>query len=529
MTKLLIVDDDRFIREGLKYIIDWDDLGIEIVGTAEGGDEALHVMEELLPDIVITDIRMPQGDGLALIEKIRGKGWHTQIIVLSGYDDYTYVRKAMKFHVEDYLLKPVDAHELASIIKTSCEKKHEQWRSEQWNRESFQLLRDNVFLRWMENRIEPDQLAEKLFFLEMDMRKYDLFQVGIITWQDWSEKDLSQSEQQFRSFAIVNSVDEALQVQGKGRAFLNPNREIVCLLTGNSMDASAFAKENLLWMQGIANNYAPILKTPWFCTLGSVSSQMQTVHVSYNDALHLQDFIHLTEGPKCVDNTYFLQKHNQAPFGLVDREHFVTALLAGDRKCWMEAIGNEFQWASTQADPLSSSKYAAVEWIMLIKQTVIQKNLPLKAVLVWGEIFQRLLSRIDIGEIRNDILQLLHELENALESRLSKKKNPIVEQVEQYVQSHYAEELSLQILASRFNVNNIYLGRLFKEETGEFFSDYLNRVRLDKAKKLLESTLMKVSEIAGHVGFLDPNYFIRKFKQITGLSPTEYRNMHAKE
>lgn len=531
MTKLLIVDDDRFIREGLIHLIDWDDLGIEIIGTSEGGFEALKLMEERKPDIVLTDIRMPQGNGLELIEQIRHYGWHTQIIVLSGYDDYTYVRKAMKFQIEDYLLKPVDAHELISIIKTCCEKQHAKWRSEQWNRESFQLLRDNVILRWMENRIDPDQLVEKLFFLGIDMRKYDLFQVGIITWQDWREMELSHGEQQFRSFAIVNSVDEALREQCKGIAFLNQNREIVCLLTGKSngyVDAPTFANENLLWMQEIAKGYAPILKTPWFCTLGSVISQMQTVHMSYHDARHLQDYIHLTEGPKCVDNTYFVHKQKETPFGLAEREHLVTALLSGDRKLWTEAIGNDFQWASSQVDPLSAAKYAAIEWVMLSKLTLKQKNLPISEFLVESKVFQKLFARNEIGEIRNDLLQLLNGLENALQSVPAKKKNPIIEQVEQYIQERYAEELSLQILASRFNVNNTYLGRLFKEEIGEYFSDYLNRIRLDQAKKLLESTLIKVSEIARHIGYLDSNYFFRKFKLTTGLSPTEYRNLHTK-
>ncbi|MBP1965341.1 helix-turn-helix transcriptional regulator [Paenibacillus aceris] len=141
----------------------------------------------------------------------------------------------------------------------------------------------------------------------------------------------------------------------------------------------------------------------------------------------------------------------------------------------------------------------------------------------------RLLSRNDFGDIRNDLLQMLNELEHIFESNLSKKRNPIIEQAERYVKSRYAEELSLQILASRLNVNNIYLGRLFKEETGVYFSDYLNYIRLERAKELLASTLMKVSDIAGQIGFVDSNYFFRKFKQDTGLSPTEYRNLHTKE
>jgi YesN/AraC family two-component response regulator len=124
------------------------------------------------------------------------------------------------------------------------------------------------------------------------------------------------------------------------------------------------------------------------------------------------------------------------------------------------------------------------------------------------------------------LLLLLSELENALDNSSAKKKNPILEQIEHYVQKHYMDELSLQILASLFNVNNVYLGRLFKEETNEYFSDYLTRIRLNKAKELLATTFQKPSDIANQIGFLDANYFFRKFKQTLGLSPMEYRSLH---
>ncbi|MBO9605768.1 MAG: response regulator transcription factor [Paenibacillaceae bacterium] len=531
MTKLLIVDDDRFIREGLVQLIDWDDLGVEIVGMAEGGREALRMFEDRQPHIVLTDIRMPQGDGLELIERIRDKGWQTQIIVLSGYNDYAYVRQAMKFQVEDYLLKPVDATELTNIIKNCCESNDEQWRNEQLKRESFQLLRDNILLRWIENRIQPDQLGEKLSFLGIDVKKKDLFQAGVISWTDWKEAELSRSEQQFRSFAIVNCVGEALANEDRGIAFPNQSKEIVCLLFGKSrqgFDSASFAADNLQWMRKIANLYAPALKTPWFCTLGSVSANTQSVHVAYRDALRLQDHIHLMEGPICVDKST-VAKHDHAALYVSDnREHVLAALLAGKRDLCTEAVGKDFQWVVNQHDPLSAARHAAAEWIVLIKLALKQKKLPLDKFFAGNQTMMHLFRRNDIGDIRNDLLQLLNELDMAWRSNEPKKRKSIALQVEKFLHSHYAEELSLQIIADRFNVNNIYLGRLFKEETGDYFSDYLTNIRLDKAKELLETTPLNASEISVRVGYADPNYFFRKFKQTIGLSPTEYRNLHEK-
>jgi two-component system response regulator YesN len=409
MTHLLIVDDDQFIREGLKRLIDWDELGITLLDEAEGGYEALEMMERRQPHILLTDIRMPRGDGLELIEQVRLKNWNTFIVVLSGYNDYSYVRQAMKFQVEDYLLKPVDAAELKEIMLTCSERYRSQWIHEQLQRESFQLLRNNILLRWAQNRINQEQLREKLKFLNMSLLRFDMYQTGVISWRNPREGELAPAEEQFRSFAILNIMEELLRETERGIAFINEQRQIVILLIGNGGDPEQFAARNREWMSEIAQQNGAILKASWLFTFGAVQMQPSLVHLSYKEALRLQN----------------------------------------------------------NKDNLSGFVY---------------------------------------------------------EASADSVKNPITQQVERYLREHYNEELSLQTLSSRFNVNNVYLGRLFKEETGEYFNDYLNRIRLDQAKKLLQTTLYKASDIAAIVGFLDPNYFYRKFKQVNGLSPSEYRS-----
>ncbi|MBJ6360128.1 response regulator [Paenibacillus sp. GCM10012307] len=406
MSTLLIVDDDQFIREGLKRLIDWKALSIREIFEAEGSYEALELLEHCKPLIVLTDIRMPKGDGLHLIEQIRQRQWKPFVIVLSGYNDYTYVRQAMKFQVEDYLLKPVDASELTQIIATCTERLQGQFIEEQMQRESFQLLRNNILLRWAQNRIQYDQLREKLKFLQLPLLMKERYQIFLIDWHTPEEGELSRTEEQFRSFAILNSMEEALQESDRGIAFLNEQRQIIVLFTDEGQDAEAFAAGNKCWMADIAQRYGIILKTPWINHIGKVVTLPHLLHESYGEAL------------------------------------------AGCTRIVTEA--NEQDEA-----PLSN--------------------------------------------------------------------NPIIRQVELYVQQNYSDELSLQLLSMRFNVNNVYLGRLFKEETGQYFNDYLNRIRLGHAKKMLATTALKASEIATAVGFLDPNYFYRKFKQVRGISPSDYR------
>jgi two-component system response regulator YesN len=298
---------------------------------------------------------------------------------------------------------------LKEIMLTCSERYRSQWIHEQLQRESFQLLRNNILLRWAQNRINHEQLREKLKFLNMSLLRFDMYQTGVISWRNSREGELTPAEEQFRSFAILNIMEELLRETERGVAFINEKRQIVILLFENGNESERFAARNREWMSEIAQQNGALLKASWLFTFGAVQMQPSLVHLSYKEAQRLQN-----------------NKDNLSGF--------------------------------------------------------------------------------------------------AYEASADSVKNPITQQVERYLREHYNEELSLQTLSSRFNVNNVYLGRLFKEETGEYFNDYLNRIRLDQAKKLLLTTLYKASDIASIVGFLDPNYFYRKFKQVNGLSPSDYRS-----
>ncbi|MFC4601423.1 response regulator [Cohnella hongkongensis] len=523
MPKLLIVDDDEYIRNGLKHLIDWENLGIEIVGEAEGGNEGYAMFLSKAPQLVLTDIRMPDGNGLELMERIREKNWNTHLIVLSGYDDFSYVRQAMKYQVEDYLLKPVDPGELEEIAKSCVAQIESRWMDEQIRRETFQLLRNNVLNRWVENRIEDEQLREKLDFLKIRVAHTRLVQAAVIGWKDAREGELTEAESNFRSFAIYNAMDELLAETGRGAAFLNASQQIVCLMFGEGKDAEAFADANLAWMRSASDRCAALLKTPWYCALGKPSDRLHLAHVSYNDALRLLDGMEQTGPVQCSDRRSLAAASPGAGSAAGDRESLAPALAGGRREEWEAALERDFAAALEQADPLAAAKYAASEWIAAVKETLrllraeeARRRLP-------EELFARPFASASIPAIRQDVLRLLEEVDAIVRELSAHEKNRLTVETERYLLEHYREELTLQMVAGELHVSPIYLGRLFKAETGEFFSDYLNRLRLEEAKRQLVQTSLKASEIASLCGFSDSNYFFRKFKQKVGLSPTEYR------
>jgi len=523
MPKLLIVDDDEYIRNGLKHLIDWENLGIEIVGEAEGGNRAYEMFLSKAPQLVLTDIRMPDGDGLELMEKIRAKNWNTHLIVLSGYDDFSYVRQAMKYQVEDYLLKPVDPGELEEIAKSCVTQIESRWMDERIRRETFQLLRNNVLNRWVENRIEDEQLREKLDFLKIRVERTRLVQAAVIGWKDAREGELSEAEIRFRPFAIYNAMDELLSEAGKGTAFLNSEQQVVCLLLGEGKDAAAFADANLTWLRAASEKCAALLKTPWYCALGKPADRLHLAHASYADAMRLLDGMDQTGPAQCADRRSLAAVSPGAGREAGDYGKLVPALAAGRREEWEPAVERDFAAAPEQADPLAAAKYAASEWIATAKEALrllraeeARQRLP-------EDLFARPFASASVPAIRQDVLRLLEAVDAIVRELSSHEKNRLTLETEHYLREHYREELTLQMVAGELHVSPIYLGRLFKAETGEFFSDYLNRLRLEDAMRQLAQTSLKASEIASLCGFSDSNYFFRKFKQKIGMSPTEYR------
>jgi len=525
MTKLLIVDDDEFIRTGIHCLVDWSELGVEIAALAKSGNEAYNIFLERQPEIILTDIKMPDGNGLELIAKIREKDWGTRIIVLSGYDDFNYVRQAVKFQVEDYLLKPVDTDELIEIVK-SCVNDMQSLRvNEQAEKESFQLLRNNLLNRWIENRIDEEQLKDKLAFFDVDLQHYVVYQTAVIQWTDLSEPAISESEQHFRAFAIHNSLEEAMLEDGKGLCFHTADKQVVCLFMGRLGEGSSFASNNMKWLEEKSREISTHLKIPCFAAMGSVSTAIQTVHNSYKEAIRLLHILPLTGPFICVDSSYTEDKDSGLP-SLSERELIMSSLMSGDSEQWTQSLDVDFHWAAMQTDPISAAKYVAARWIVLIRQLAQQSKLQLQSPFVEVEMYSQLADQHTLPEVKKYLLSILQQLEKTIHQHINRKRNPLVDELVSYIHNHYDQEMSLQTLSHKMNVNNIYLGRLFKEEHGMLFSDYLTQIRMEEAKKLLRQTHLKASEVAYKVGFTCPNYFFRKFKQFSSISPTDYRKLH---
>ena len=400
MYRVLLVDDEPIICKGLRDTIEWDSLGLEISGQAHNGADALAQIQTNQPHIMITDIRMPVMDGIALIKAIRELGLNIHIIILSGYSDYAFLKEAIRLGVDSYLLKPIDNDELVSNLNdlvNNIEK--EILRSTQLH-QGMEILRSNTLNRLVTHAIGQSEFEEKAAFLDISLTAQH-YLCAICMAEDKSN-DLSGCGDTQAAQEILHACAE--QIKRTGIVFMDAKNRVVLFLYGSQEDQLTDAADRLLLH--ICQHINRTTGTPLSTSVGPIVHSIEDVWKSYAAA---------------------------------------EERLEGDKK-------------EAECELMEGKWSIAVE----------------KAVL--------------------------------------------------YTAAHYQEALSLKQVAHICGVNTSYLGQIFKKATGDSFTNYVNRYRIEKAKQLLSTSNLKVYEVAEKVGFTDYHYFLKIYKKIAGNLPTQTRS-----
>ena len=269
MFKALIVDDEPLIREGLKHIIDWEEHGIELVGEASNGEEALEAINKYAPCILLTDIKMPVMDGLQLIRSIREKHISVKVVVISGFDDFQLVKEALRYGVENYILKPVSKDELSSTLLSTIEKIQSEFNEKIKSRENEDVIRDNILYRLVTNHISLKEVHEKSSLLGFDIEN-NAYMVSIVKILDNDKNFPSRgiNDSNLVGFAIINICSEIISEYFKCSIFQDLNGDIVIIIHDMTLKNNQQVLEDLL--SRCASNVNKYLMTNVFITIGNI-------------------------------------------------------------------------------------------------------------------------------------------------------------------------------------------------------------------------------------------------------------------
>lgn len=507
MYKALIVDDETLIINGLKKIIDWENLNITIEDTASNGEEALDKFISNPVDIVITDIMMPKMNGMELIRKIKDINENTKFIILSGHDDFNYAKQAILMGIENYILKPINENELEATLenvihKLDIEKKHSD--SESKNKE---ILRQNISYRWVTNKIKPNELQEREFILDIDLT-YSFYCVGVINIFK------NQNDNESNVYNIIKSLNK----EDEFTFFKDLENNIICVYGSNIYDGikekmkSSLEKE----MDRIIENF----HIDVFITVGTIGKGFINVFESYKNAKKLEKFILVKGYNKIVTYDDVSENKNRNIIKEIDIEDFYKVLLSKNIRSIEEYIDKVFYSLSKKKDLYPEDiQNIAIKLILVVYKVYYELNINVE---IDKDLIIDLCNIKTIEELKNSILNKCKELISCLQKN-TEKKSPVITQILTYIKTNYHENITLKELGYKFNINSNYLGQLFHKEVGEAFSHYINRIKHEKAKELLFNTNLKVNEIAERIGYVDVSYFYRKFKEYHGVSPNTLR------
>lgn len=516
MIKVLIVDDEPKLRQGLQTLIPWEKLGFTVIAAASNGREALKMIGEEPPDVVIADIRMPVMDGLQLIQNLRSAGGQMECIILSGYADFEYAKQAIQYGVAGYLLKPINIREMSATLQQV----RERIEAERLKRESYRAgTLDREY--YLHRLLVSQEKAEDLAVLRDGMKKLDLLWSSyevVVVGPRVADAELPETLNRLSA-----GLNQAIEERNMGAVTVLP--PYVVLLLNTPLRGPQRRDQLYGEIRRIAGEIRFIAAT------GGAVNGPEHVGGSYAKARETaksaffrgKDGLLEPESPLCSMPDTARQPsaagYEKMLEELVFRLYY--SLEAGNKAMVLPLL-NE---AAALFFRTGQEEKSAKQSFFFLCNAIIHKLAAASRIdLKETEKVSRFLNGIYQHDYLQDLIEETSQflLEFAEESEPQGKEQEIKKMIG-FIHKHYAEDLKLSTLAGLLNYSTPYLGQLFRNKTGEYFNTYLDKVRIQKAKELL-SQGMKVYEAAELVGYTNVNYFFSKFKKYEGRSPSDYKN-----
>lgn len=510
---IFIADDELIIRQGLMCIIDWEELGFQIIGEASNGEDALHAIIEKTPDVVMLDIRMPKLTGLEVVEKARKHGYTGKIIILSGYSEFSYAQKAIRYGVEYYLTKPIDETELydtISEIKETLLK--EQNDSPIFDEEYLARTRNMVLYDVLTGHIRPNALEAVKLHLDSDCYQ-------VVIYESYSHH-ASNMRYPFSELLNVTNEDNFSYEQ----ILLDKNQ--VLLLKGT------FIQEKFReFLAHYESEQKPQKNSPLdslFIAYGRIIYAPEDIHISYNEALQLLNRRFFCEHRQHTIGYEMLpDMESQASFVLDESalkeylEKFVGYIQAGGRNQVAEALNELEKKLYCSGDDIHKIKLFLTDLYLSIKERITHLyhniSIPFPGN---AEIISRINEKYYLYEI---ILLFSEQFEIIMQTAFNSSAGNVMDDIIYYIEHNYMDNIKLETIAPLFGYNSSYLGKLFAKKVGIGFNAFVDHIRIEHSKELLKNTDLKVYEIAEKVGYRNVDYFHTKFKKYVEQSPAEFR------
>lgn len=519
--KVFLVEDEIVTREGIRDNVEWSSVGFEFCGEAQDGEVALPLIEKNQPDVLITDIKMPFMDGLQLCRIVREQMPWIKVIILSGHDEFEYAQSAVKLGVSEYLLKPISAVELQSVLQNVAvvldqERKERETLKELQGRikDILALKKERLLLDLVVGGLSSSEAIEE--YGEIGLKLIAQYYLVILVKLDLFENNGHlQPLKQKKIQQIVTDLTDMHQ----GAFYAHKSvEELLLIMMG---DDPQQLKEDGQFLAGlIQKDIEELIGCRATFAVGSIQQRLTNIHLSFTDALAKANHLNRSPAPGLspVGDLQQAQKLNQAAV-----ERFLRTGLMTE----FDAFFNQNLEAISKAALHSTliKHYLFVDFVLTAAQFVADLGGEETEVIPEMINVESLMANLKtVDQIREALRALVTNVLTFRNEQANHEMEDLMFQAREYIDAHFSEpNLLLEDVAASVNLSPSHFSMVFGREMDELFKSYLTRIRIERAKELLRTTNLKCSEIAYQCGYNDPHYFSYAFKKNTGMPPQRFR------
>ena len=514
---VMIVDDEPVILVGIQFMIEKYCPECRVCALAVDGKDGLQKIREHRPDIVITDITMPEMDGLELIRTARAEGVTARFVILSGYSDFNYARQAVSIGVEDYITKPIEEKELAEVMRkvsTSIARERDAAERAAYRGEKLReyVLRDVLTGKNAGKQERTGKLAAIHFPLSQALYLCLCLPTGD-----------GRDQKETRKETLRALAEEYMPFQQEC-AVLTDLQDVDCVLMAIGRDTPERTVYNRLGMF----RYVCMEKMDRDIWIGCsrIHESPEDIPTAFEEARCALNYRILLGEPDII---HYEKIHNIEPKNAVLPEETLRQLeeavdTMDDASCQRLLDQIFAEWKSRSDMTLEQVRIAALNILLTGIRKIPSVQFQLNEYLGKNLFTLEGLNQFEsLEQLKNWILNVLKSMNEMMLHSAAGENPDLIEESKKYIRQHFTEEISLKEVADRFFINASYFSTLFKKKTGMNYQSYVTKLRVDLAKKLLAEPEMRIYEICETVGYTDMKHFNRVFERETGLRPADYR------
>ena len=538
MYKVLIIDDEEPSRDAIKILGEWDKLGVTVVIEATNGKMGMEMLREERPDIVLVDMRMPEMNGTDFLKMVNKEYPDISRIVISGYSDFEYAKQAIQSNAVDYLLKPVNKLELNIVLqkaidnlKAKRDKDNERIDANISLNMSLPKLKEKIFMSIIEQTINKvtNQDHLDLIFAGNKNKSFGIALLRIMNLEEIKQKRFNH-ETDLLYFAITNVINEVGSDSFQCFSFVNPkvSREIIITFTYDGVFPNEIRSLSYSFMKRVIVKLKELFGIVVLASIGDTCSDAIELSVSYKtaeDILHSVNLIDLKE----AIFIYVLNKEDLESHSITNRMTLIKNALEDSNQSTINNIVNEYSYKIRKSGyfSLGNADRALNEFFILLRDIAIEFGVQQKelskdyetALLSQGTT----LDFASFDQFEQVLFHILSYYSDKIRSTIKSSKNFNINEIKEYIHNHYFETIKISMFTQKYYLSREYLMKLFKQEFGYGIHEYVQKIRMEKAKELLNDSNLKIQTISEMLGFSDKNYFSKAFKNYYHVSPTDSR------